>query len=144
VALATTLFLATIILVTRGAGVHGTQTALAVTARVSFLWFWAAYAGGALTTLFGPAFLQLEWHGRELGLAFAPALFISCWSAGFAGSALCQEQAYSCMTIFSKSADARLAEKFRLCFHPGHDHRILAASKSTDDQPPHDWHCSKQ
>jgi hypothetical protein len=84
--LAANVFLAAIILVASGAGIHGTQTALAATARVAFLWFWAAYAGGALTTLFGPAFLPIKQHGRELGLAFAAALLVHlmlvswlCW-----------------------------------------------------------------
>ena len=45
-------------------------------ARVAFLWFWAAYAGGALTTLFGAAFLPLKQHGRKFGLAFAAALLV--------------------------------------------------------------------
>src|SRR5215831_5745564 len=70
------LFLAAVILVARGVGVHGTSLALAATARVAFLWFWAAYAGAALTTLFGAAFLPLKQHGREFGLAFAAALLI--------------------------------------------------------------------
>jgi hypothetical protein len=85
--------LATIILITRGAGVHGTQTALAATARVSFLWFWAAYVGGALTILFAPAFLLLKQQGRELGLAFAAALLVHlmlvswlCWIGAVPGA----------------------------------------------------------
>jgi hypothetical protein len=85
-AIAANLLLAAIILVARGAGVHGTKTALAATARVAFLWFWVAYAGGALTTLFGATFLPLKQHGREFGLAFAAALLIHlclvawlCW-----------------------------------------------------------------
>jgi hypothetical protein len=85
-ALTINLVLAAIILVTRGAGVHGTEAALRATARVSFLWFWAAYAGGALTILFGEAFRPLKQHGREFGLAFAAALLVHlilvgwlCW-----------------------------------------------------------------
>jgi hypothetical protein len=62
------------ILKSAGAGVDGTSLALAATARVAFLWFWAAYAGGALRILFGAAFLPLKQLGRELGLAFAAAL----------------------------------------------------------------------
>ena len=80
------LLLAAIILIALGAGIDGTRTALRVTARVAFLWFWAAYAGGALTALFGAAFLPLKQYGRELGLAFAAALFVHlcliswlCW-----------------------------------------------------------------
>jgi hypothetical protein len=82
-ALAANLLLAAITLVARGAGVHGIQTALAATARVSFLWFWAAYAGGALTTLFGPAFLPVKQHGRELGLAFAAGLLVHLMLVGW-------------------------------------------------------------
>ena len=85
-AFAANLFLAIIILMARGAGIHGTETALAATARVAFLWFWVAYTGGALTTLFGAAFLPLKQHGREFGLAFAAALLVHlslvawlCW-----------------------------------------------------------------
>jgi hypothetical protein len=68
--------LAAAVLAIRGAGVHGTETALAATARLAFFWFWAAYAGGALANLFGPAFLPLKQHGREFGLAFAAALLV--------------------------------------------------------------------
>jgi hypothetical protein len=80
------LLLATIIIVAFGAGSRGTSLALDVTARAAFLWFWAAYTGGALSTLFGPAFLPLKRLGRELGLAFAAALLVHltlvawrCW-----------------------------------------------------------------
>jgi hypothetical protein len=76
VAFVANLCLAALILAGRGVGVHGTETALAATARVSFFWFWAAYAGGALANLFGPAFLPLKQHGREFGLAFASALLV--------------------------------------------------------------------
>ena len=41
-----------------------------------FVWFWAAYAGGALTALFGERFAPLKKRGRELGLAFAAALLV--------------------------------------------------------------------
>jgi hypothetical protein len=85
-ALGANLFLAAIILATSGSGVHGTSLALDATARVAFLWFWAAYAGGALPILFGAAFLPLKQLGRELGLAFAAALLVHlalvswlCW-----------------------------------------------------------------
>ena len=70
------LCLAGVILLPRGTGVHGTETALAATARLAFFWFWTAYAGGALASLFGPAFLPLKQHGREFGLAFAAALSV--------------------------------------------------------------------
>ena len=73
-ALGANLFLAGVILATSGPDVQGTSKALDATARVAFLWFWAAYTGGALTTLFGATFLPLKQLGRELGLAFAAAL----------------------------------------------------------------------
>lgn len=50
--------------------------ALAMSARVAFLFFWPAYVGGALTSLFGAIFLPLKQHARELGLAFASAIFV--------------------------------------------------------------------
>lgn len=85
-ALGANLFSAAIILAGRGSGVHGTLLALAATARVSFLWFFCAYAGGALAVLFGPTFLPVKMLGRELGLAFAAALLVHlalvgwlCW-----------------------------------------------------------------
>jgi hypothetical protein len=85
-ALAANLFLAAIILATRGSDDHGTSLALFATGRGAFLWFWAAYTGGALTTLFGATFLPLKQLGRELGLAFAAALLVHlalvswlCW-----------------------------------------------------------------
>ena len=85
-ALGANLLLAAIVLMALGAGNHGTEIALRVTARISFLWFWAAYVGGALTTLFGRPFFPLKQHGREFGLAFAAALLVHlclvswlCW-----------------------------------------------------------------
>ncbi len=79
-------FLAATILVTGGVDAHATKVALSATGRVAFLWFWAAYAGGALTTLFGEAFLPLKQRGREFGLAFVAALLVHlalvswlCW-----------------------------------------------------------------
>jgi len=77
------LALAAVILASRGADAHGTETALAATARVAFLWFWAAYAGGALASLFGAAFLPLKQHGREFGLAFAAALSVHLGLVGW-------------------------------------------------------------
>jgi hypothetical protein len=50
--------------------------ALATSARVSFLLFWPAYVGSALTSLFGDVFLPLSQHARDLGLAFAAALLV--------------------------------------------------------------------
>jgi hypothetical protein len=65
--------LAALVLAALGPGQHATSVALRVTARFSFLLFWLAYAGGAMTTLFGPAFDPLKRRARELGLAFASA-----------------------------------------------------------------------
>ena len=47
--------------------------ALRATARWSFLLFWLASAGGALTTLFGSRFQALAQCARDFGLAFASA-----------------------------------------------------------------------
>ncbi len=52
---------------------HRLGTALRVTARWSFLWFWLASAAGALATLFGASFLPLAQRGRDFGLAYASA-----------------------------------------------------------------------
>lgn len=85
-AFAANLFLAATILIACGADVHGIDRALFTTGRVMFVWFWTAYAGGSLTTLFGETFMPLKEHGRELGLAFAAALLVHlalvawrCW-----------------------------------------------------------------
>lgn len=52
---------------------HKLGAALRATARWSYLWFWPAYAGGALAALFGPRFQALAHRGRDFGLAFASA-----------------------------------------------------------------------
>jgi undecaprenyl pyrophosphate phosphatase UppP len=65
--------LAALVLAALGAGESGTDVALQVTARFSFLLFWPAYTAGALTALFGPAFEPLKRRAREFGLAFASA-----------------------------------------------------------------------
>jgi len=62
-----------IVLATLGIGVRGTDRALQVTARLSFILSWGAYAGGALVRLFGSAFRSTARRGRDLGLAFASA-----------------------------------------------------------------------
>ncbi len=49
------------------------SVALRATARWSFLLFWLASAGRALTTLFGSRFLPLARRARDFGLAFASA-----------------------------------------------------------------------
>ena len=67
---------AALVLAALGADRNGIDAALQVTARLSFLFFWPAYAGGAMTALFGPVFQPMKRYGRELGLAFASALFV--------------------------------------------------------------------
>lgn len=56
-----------------GAGQRGTDIALQLTARLSFLLFLPAYAGGAAARLLGPRWQGLRRHGRVFGLAFASA-----------------------------------------------------------------------
>jgi hypothetical protein len=50
--------------------------ALMMSARVAFLFFWPAYVGGALTSLFGGVFAPLKEHTRDFGLAFAAAISV--------------------------------------------------------------------
>jgi hypothetical protein len=54
----------------------GTGGALRATARLGFLFFWPAYASGALVSLFGSAFQPLKRLAREYGLAFASVLIV--------------------------------------------------------------------
>jgi hypothetical protein len=56
-----------------GIGEKGTYTAIRITARWSYGFFWLAYTGGPLALLFGPRFQPVARRGRELGLAFAAA-----------------------------------------------------------------------
>src|SRR5260370_34079585 len=70
------LCLAAVVLAIEGIDVNSLKIALRVTARWSFLLFWVAYAGGAMATLFGPAFAPLARRGREFGLAYAAAQLI--------------------------------------------------------------------
>jgi hypothetical protein len=65
--------LATLVLAVFGTDERGTDIALQVTARFSFLLFWPAYAAGAMTALFGPVFEPFKGRAREFGLAFASA-----------------------------------------------------------------------
>ena len=67
------LILAAVVIVVLGTGERGTKAALAATARLSFLFFWGAYAGSPLTVLFGSVFEPLKQRAREFGLAFASA-----------------------------------------------------------------------
>ncbi len=66
--------LATAALAWLGTGQRGTVTALQLTARWAYLFFWPAYAGGALASLFGARFQPLARRARVLGLAFAAAM----------------------------------------------------------------------
>ena len=70
------LALAASVLTVLGAQERGVHAALAATARFAFLLFWPAYSGGALASLFGPAFQPLKQYARILGLAFASALLV--------------------------------------------------------------------
>jgi hypothetical protein len=65
--------LATLVLAAWGTGERGTDIALQITARFSFLLFWPAYVAGAMTALFGPVFEPLKKRTREFGLSFASA-----------------------------------------------------------------------
>jgi len=67
------LMLAILVLAEEGTDAEGIKQALRATARWSFLFFWMAYAGGALAALFGPTFRALAVRGRPFGLAFASA-----------------------------------------------------------------------
>jgi hypothetical protein len=68
------LALAVAVLAGYGTGPDGLRLAVRFTARWSFLFFWLAYAGGAMTILFAPAFAGLARQARALGLAFAAAI----------------------------------------------------------------------
>lgn len=59
-----------------GAGHHGTISALRLSARWAYGFFWLAYVGGALARLFDPLFKPLARRGRELGLGFAAAMLV--------------------------------------------------------------------
>jgi len=59
-----------------GAGDRGTEIALRLTARWSFLLFWLAYAGGAAAKLLGTDLYGLAHRRREFGLAFASAQLV--------------------------------------------------------------------
>jgi len=66
-----------------GVNASGIALALRVTARWSFLLFWLAYSGGALTSLFGPTFEPLKRRAREYGLAFASAHLVHLGLVGW-------------------------------------------------------------
>jgi hypothetical protein len=75
--------LAVMALVLFGTGEHGTDIALKVTARFSFLLFWLAYAGNGLAALAGPKLHTLKCHARDFGLAFASAHLIHIGLVGW-------------------------------------------------------------
>lgn len=70
------LTLAVFAVIVRGANPGGAVLGLRLTARFSYLFFWFAYVGGALATLFGPALRAIGQRARELGLAFASAQLV--------------------------------------------------------------------
>jgi hypothetical protein len=70
VALCVALLLGIVVLIIRGVDENSLKAALFLTARWSFLFFFLAYAGGALARLTGLGFLA---RGREYGLCFAAA-----------------------------------------------------------------------
>ena len=59
-----------------GRGLRGVTLATQSVARVAFVFFWLAYAGGGLARLLGPAFDGLARQRRAFGLAFAAALLV--------------------------------------------------------------------
>ena len=74
-AFAAALLVAAAVLTLKGTDSHAIVIALRVTARWSFLLFWIAYAGRALTTMFGPRLAPLA-RGRDFGLAYGAAQLI--------------------------------------------------------------------
>jgi hypothetical protein len=77
------LTLAVVVLGFRGANESGTLAALSMTARLSFLYFWLAYTGSALTAVFGRLFEPLKKRAREFGLAFASAHLVHLGLVGW-------------------------------------------------------------
>lgn len=80
------LALAIAVLAAFGANARGIEIALRLTARWSFLLFFAAYVGGAACAVFGPTFSFLARHQRQFGLSFASAhlvhIGIALWVYG--------------------------------------------------------------
>jgi len=61
----------------RGRGETGVALAVVLAGRTAFVFFFPAYAGGALSRLGAwPVFATIARHGREAGLAFAGALAV--------------------------------------------------------------------
>jgi len=120
-AFAANLFLAATILVARGADADSTKAALFATGRGAFLWFWAAYAGGASTTLFGAAFLPLKQRGREFGLAFAAALLVHLALVSW----LCWIGAAPPLVVFIRFGTAAVFTMLLALFSLGNLHALL-------------------
>ncbi len=68
----TELVLAVAVLAVLGAGERGTDIALQLTARLSFLLFWPAYCGSALAALCGRPFERVRQHARDFGAYALP------------------------------------------------------------------------
>jgi hypothetical protein len=68
--------LAAAVLTVMGTGDQGISMALRLTGRLSFLFFWPAYAGSAVAFLFGRRFGIITRFGREFGLAYASAQLV--------------------------------------------------------------------
>jgi hypothetical protein len=67
---------AAVVLWACGLNYHGVSVAVTSSARVAFLFFWLAYAGGALARLCGPNLARFSGLSREFGLAFVAALSV--------------------------------------------------------------------
>ena len=120
-AFAAAVLLAGLVLLAFGAGEHGAKVALRATARLAFLLFLPAYAGGALARLAGPGFMWLPQHGRSLGLAFAAAMLVHaslvawlCWlgAAPGRGVFLLFGSALACVAGLALLSVPRLQQAF--------------------------------
>jgi len=89
--------LAVIVLAFLGAGERGTDNALLLTARLSFLLFWPAYSGSAMAALFGPPRHFFKNWARDFGLAFASAHLVHIGLVGW----LCHINAASPLYSFA-------------------------------------------
>lgn len=115
------LVLAVVVLAVLGAGERGTDVALLATGRLSFLLFWPAYAGGPLSTLFGPAFLPVKQRAREFGLAFASAHLVHIGLVAW----LCLIGAAPAVSTFVLFGIALFWTYFLALFSIGRVHQVL-------------------